>query len=48
LEEPGEDEFGTYAHEVISINGEKRTADLPDWIDWEEYEEMICQKELGS
>ena len=48
LEEPGEDEFGTYAHEVISINGEKRTADLPDWIDWEEYEEMICSKELGS
>lgn len=47
LEDPCEDEFSTYDHEVISIDGVKCTAELPDWIDWEEYEEIVCEKELG-
>lgn len=47
LEEPEELEFSTYAHEVTAINGEKRTAELPDWIDWEDYERDIYEKELG-
>jgi hypothetical protein len=47
-EEPEELEFSTYAHEVTAINGEKRTCELPDWIDWEDYERDVYEKELGQ
>lgn len=47
LEEPAEEEFSTYAHELISINGEKRVGEVPDWIDWDEFEREVYEKELG-
>lgn len=46
LEQPAETTFETYDHELFSINGEKTNEPIPDWIDWDYYEEKIYIKEL--
>lgn len=44
--EPEETTFETYDHELVSINGEKTNEPVPDWVDWDDYDEKIYNKEL--
>lgn len=45
--EPEETTFETFNHELVSINGEKTKDPVPDWVDWDDYDEKIYQKELS-
>ena len=43
---PDEVEFETRNHQLLSINGENTKQELPDWIDWEEFDNLIYNKEI--
>lgn len=45
--EPGSTEFKTFNHNLVSINGVKTNEPIPDWIDWDNYDYQIYEKELG-
>ena len=47
LEQPAEEEFHTWDHEVTAINGVRCKAELPEWVDWDDYNQQVYEKERG-
>lgn len=44
LEDPAESEFKTFSHSLVSINNKPTKQPIPDWVNWDNYEEYIFNK----